>query len=109
MYSEIASLVRAQVDKDAAAGVPEALVLQDNVDRKLVKQTVMTSVYGVTFVGARQQISSRLAERGWDDERLLYKTSTYGARVCFCTAHSFCNLIVYIVEEHSMMCLGQDL
>ena len=25
------------------------------VDRKLVKQTVMTSVYGVTFIGARQQ------------------------------------------------------
>lgn len=82
VYSEIAALVKAQVDKDAARGVPEALVLQDNVDRKLVKQTVMTSVYGVTFVGARQQISSRLAERGWDDERLLYKTSSYGARVC---------------------------
>lgn len=26
------------------------------VDRKLVKQTVMTSVYGVTFVGARAQV-----------------------------------------------------
>jgi hypothetical protein len=28
------------------------------VDRKLVKQTVMTSVYGVTFVGARAQVST---------------------------------------------------
>ncbi len=29
---------------------------QPAVDRKLVKQTVMTSVYGVTFVGARAQV-----------------------------------------------------
>lgn len=81
MYTEIAGLVKGQVDKDAAEGLPEALVLKDSVDRKLVKQTVMTSVYGVTFVGARQQISARLTERGWDNERLVYKTSSYGARV----------------------------
>ena len=93
VYSEIAALVRAQVQQDIAKGLPEALVLQDNVDRKLVKQTVMTSVYGVTFVGARHQISSRLSERGWDDEKLLYKTSTYGAKVC-CRA-PLCNCIWY--------------
>ena len=29
---------------------------------KVVKQTVMTSVYGVTFTGARQQIQNRLEE-----------------------------------------------
>ena len=83
MYSEIAKLVQNRVARDEADGVPEAMVLRDNVNRKLVKQTVMTSVYGVTFVGARQQISNRLKERGWDDERLVYKTSCYGARVSF--------------------------
>ncbi len=87
MYSEIAKLVQQRVDKDQGLGVPEAMVLRDNVDRKLVKQTVMTSVYGVTFVGARQQIGNRLKERGWDDERLVYKTSCYGARVSFLAAH----------------------
>ena len=81
VYSEIARLVQQKVDIDQANGVPEAKVLRDNVDRKLVKQTVMTSVYGVTFVGARAQIGNRLSERGWDDERLIYKTSCYGARV----------------------------
>ena len=92
MYSQIAALVKAKVDGDAALGVPEALVLQENVDRKLVKQTVMTSVYGVTFVGARQQISSRLSERGWDDERLLYKTASYGATVGLqCNNHNNSN------------------
>ena len=31
------------------------LLKSTSVDRKLVKQTVMTSVYGVTFIGARAQ------------------------------------------------------
>ena len=30
--------------------------LKANVSRKTIKQTVMTSVYGVTFIGARAQI-----------------------------------------------------
>lgn len=81
VYTEIANLVQQRVDEDEARGIPEAMVLRDNVDRKLVKQTVMTSVYGVTFVGARQQIGNRLKERGWEDERLVYKASCYGARV----------------------------
>ena len=81
VYSEIADLVQKRVGADDAQGVPEAMVLRDNVDRKLVKQTVMTSVYGVTFVGARTQIGNRLKERGWEDERLMYKASCYGAKV----------------------------
>ena len=33
----------------------------EEVNRKVVKQTVMTSVYGVTFVGAREQIEGQLS------------------------------------------------
>lgn len=33
------------------------------VTAKVVKQTVMTSVYGVTFVGARRQIQNQIEER----------------------------------------------
>lgn len=33
------------------------------IDRKVVKQTVMTSVYGVTYIGARKQIQARLQEK----------------------------------------------
>ena len=87
VYTEIAQLVQKQVEVDEARGIPEATVLRDNVDRKLVKQTVMTSVYGVTFVGARHQIGNRLKERGWEDDRLVYKASCYGARV---SAHPTC-------------------
>ena len=60
----------------------EPLLLEGKVNRKLVKQTVMTSVYGVTYIGARDQIMSRLKERkAFTDEDLLFRTSCYGARV----------------------------
>lgn len=58
------------------------LFLFNKVDRKLVKQTVMTSVYGVTFIGAREQIKKRLKERGVTaDDRELFGASSYAARV----------------------------
>jgi len=54
------------------------------VDRKLVKQTVMTSVYGVTYIGARDQIKRRLKERGvFDDDVELFRASCYAAKVRF--------------------------
>lgn len=52
------------------------------MDRKLVKQTVMTSVYGVTYVGAREQINRRLKERGLiADDTELFGASCYAAKV----------------------------
>lgn len=52
------------------------------MDRKLVKQTVMTSVYGVTYIGARDQIKKRLKERNaFVDEVKLFSASCYAARV----------------------------
>lgn len=39
-----------------------ARCLQGHVNRKVIKQTVMTSVYGVTRMGARTQIRNRLNE-----------------------------------------------
>lgn len=56
------------------------LVIQ--VDRKLVKQTVMTSVYGVTYIGARDQIKRRLKERGAiADDTELFGAACYAAKV----------------------------
>lgn len=54
------------------------------MDRKLVKQTVMTSVYGVTFVGAREQIKRRLEEKGHiTDDRVLFSAACYAAKVSY--------------------------
>ncbi|CAB4319253.1 unnamed protein product [Prunus armeniaca] len=59
-----------------------ARILVNQIDRKLVKQTVMTSVYGVTYVGAREQIKRRLEEKGLiTDDRLLFTAACYAAKV----------------------------
>lgn len=62
VYAEVANLVSAAVDRDAAMGMPLAVQLQGKITRKLVKQPVMTNVYGVTVFGARQQVEERLKE-----------------------------------------------
>ncbi|GJP51161.1 hypothetical protein CLOM_g10326 [Closterium sp. NIES-68] len=68
--------------EDARRRGVQARFLTGQVDRKLVKQTVMTSVYGVTFVGARTQIMNRIKERSLtDDDRQLYSASAYAAKV----------------------------
>ncbi|RDY07454.1 DNA-directed RNA polymerase 2A, partial [Mucuna pruriens] len=55
--------------------------LISQVDRKLVKQTVMTSVYGVTYIGARDQIKRRLKERcAIEDDVELFAASCYAAK-----------------------------
>ena len=47
-----------------------------------MKQIVMTSVYGVTSVGAREQIKRRLEEKGLiTDDRLLFPAACYAAKV----------------------------
>ena len=61
---------------------PHHSLMLPQVDRKLVKQTVMTSVYGVTFIGARQQISQRLKERGLKaTQEDYYRAACYAATV----------------------------
>ena len=62
VYAGVRALVAQKVEDDAAAGDALAGRLVGLVSRKVVKQTVMTSVYGVTYVGARQQIQNRLEE-----------------------------------------------
>lgn len=50
---------------------PLAAVLIPLVDKAVVKQPMMTTVYGVTFAGARDQIRDRLAEKGVPAEHLF--------------------------------------
>ncbi|KAA8499719.1 DNA-directed RNA polymerase 3, chloroplastic [Porphyridium purpureum] len=62
VYSAVADQVRAAVERDAQEGNELALLLRDKISRKVVKQTVMTSVYGVSLIGARRQIGNKLKE-----------------------------------------------
>ncbi|KAJ6734913.1 DNA-DIRECTED RNA polymerase MITOCHONDRIAL [Salix purpurea] len=89
VYSGIAARVLdimrrdAQKDPDVSPDALRAKELINQVDRKLVKQTVMTSVYGVTYIGARDQIKRRLKERGITEESDIFGCSCYAAKVTF--------------------------
>ncbi|KAI8534259.1 hypothetical protein RHMOL_Rhmol10G0076100 [Rhododendron molle] len=88
VYSGIAArvldIMRTDAQKDPAV-FPDALrarILMNQVDRKLVKQTVMTSVYGVTYIGARDQIKRRLKERNAiQDDNELFGAACYAAKI----------------------------
>lgn len=56
----MAVLVEEERKKDAEMGKEIAKVLEGFVRRKVIKQTVMTTVYGVTRYGARLQIEKQL-------------------------------------------------
>lgn len=65
-YTTVCERVIRGVERDAGdpsnANCEVAKLLINKVGRKVVKQTVMTTVYGVTFIGARDQIKNRLHE-----------------------------------------------
>jgi len=86
VYTAVADKVRKELETVAASyegtptkmlhNTPEARtyiahIMKDQISRKLVKQTVMTSVYGVTFIGARNQIQKRIEEQNDKNIRLM--------------------------------------
>ncbi|VFQ99333.1 unnamed protein product [Cuscuta campestris] len=88
VYSEIARRAHDIIKEDSLQDSsinPNAVIARliiNQVDRKLVKQTVMTSVYGVTFAGAREQVKRRLEEKGLiTDDKMLFSAACYAARV----------------------------
>ncbi|WZZ91182.1 hypothetical protein YC2023_119761 [Brassica napus] len=80
IYSEIATrvldIMRRDADRDPET-YPDALRA-----RKLINETVMTSVYGVTYIGARDQIKRRLKERSaFSDDNETFGAACYAAKV----------------------------
>ncbi|XP_053675173.1 DNA-directed RNA polymerase, mitochondrial [Anopheles nili] len=60
VYSAVAALVEENRARDARNNIKVAAVLDGFIRRKVIKQTVMTTVYGVTRYGARKQIARQL-------------------------------------------------
>ena len=60
IYSAVAEMIRAEIVEEAAQGSEIARLLNGNLTRKMVKQPVMTNVYGVTFAGAKKQVRKQL-------------------------------------------------
>ncbi|KAL5280867.1 POLRMT family protein [Megaselia abdita] len=77
VYSAVAALVEKTRQEDAANGIEVAKILSTYVRRKVIKQTVMTTVYGVTRYGARLQIARQLKDIDEFPKEWVWPASTY--------------------------------
>lgn len=82
VYSHVAKLVEKRLELAAEEGDEIAKTLKGRITRSVVKQTVMTNVYGVTYIGATFQIAKQLKEQ-FDDKTIIMEYSQYLARHVF--------------------------
>lgn len=80
VYTHVADMVEEQLRLDAEKGDKYGQMLLGKVARKVVKQTVMTTVYGVTYIGARAQIEKQLRDRGDVPANETWAASSYLAK-----------------------------
>jgi len=80
VYSYVAAMVQEKVKADAANGAKRAMLLDGKITRRVVKQTVMTTVYGVTFIGARDQIEKQLKDKKDIPEEECWASAAYLAK-----------------------------
>ncbi|XP_012275000.1 DNA-directed RNA polymerase, mitochondrial [Orussus abietinus] len=77
VYSAVVDLVEKVRQQDAENGVEIARALNGFISRKVIKQTVMTTVYGVTKFGARIQIAKQLTDIENFPRELVWTSSAY--------------------------------
>ncbi|KAG6896061.1 hypothetical protein C0992_010594 [Termitomyces sp. T32_za158] len=77
VYTHVGTMVEAALEQDAKKGDQWAILLRGKIQRKIVKQTVMTTVYGVTFVGAREQIEKQLKDKKIVNEEDSWAAASY--------------------------------
>lgn len=88
IYTRVVEIANKVVEGDQRAGNEIALLIKEPLTRKIVKQTVMTTVYGVTFVGARDQIGRQLLNRTDIDKNHVFAVSAYLAKTVCETVYS---------------------
>ncbi|CAO1634603.1 unnamed protein product [Sympodiomycopsis kandeliae] len=87
VYTAVADLVIARVEEDYRKDYDtlgeESLsaLVRGKITRKVVKQTVMTTVYGVTFIGAKAQVQKQLEDRGDIPGDKIWTAATYLAKL----------------------------
>ncbi|XP_074834610.1 DNA-directed RNA polymerase, mitochondrial isoform X2 [Carettochelys insculpta] len=77
VYNGVAQQVEEFRKQDAQKEIKIAQVLEGFISRKVVKQTVMTVVYGVTRYGGRLQIEKRLKEIDGFPQEYVWEASHY--------------------------------
>ena len=105
VYSRVLEKVLQHIEEGVSNKDDSALLLHGFVDRKVIKQTVMTSVYGVTRIGARAQIQARLTEKlQVDANAVLSEQQEYEI---YCAAHYLAGLTLDALE--SMFSRAKDI
>ncbi|XP_017756458.1 PREDICTED: DNA-directed RNA polymerase, mitochondrial [Eufriesea mexicana] len=77
VYSAVVSIIEEQRQMDAKNNVKIAQILEGFIKRKVIKQTVMTTVYGVTKYGAKYQIAKQLKDMDNFPEEYVWPASIY--------------------------------
>lgn len=70
VYTDVTNIVKAKNRDSALKGNKIAALVEPFISRKTIKQSVMTTVYGVTLIGAKDQIKKQLEEQGFDQKFL---------------------------------------
>ncbi|KAK9467353.1 hypothetical protein V1512DRAFT_236752 [Lipomyces arxii] len=91
IYTHVSTQVQEKVQADADKGHLIAKMLAGKVSRKIVKQSVMTNVYGVTFVGARAQILRQLKDLTDIPEEYIWQAAAYLTVYVFETVRNLFN------------------
>lgn len=85
VYQRVADRVEEKLAEQAEKGDEMAKIWKGKVDRGIAKRPVMTTPYGVTFLGMRDQILKELGDRNKDGRYLDcdddFKAATYLAKI----------------------------
>lgn len=119
VYTSVANAVRESVNEQASLyngkaksysectkseQVPYmANKVKNMINRKLVKQTTMTKVYGVTMIGAREQIEKRLLEMNQKNQLELDRGGTIVGEIL--PDDEIFPISMYLAKE-TMRCIG---
>nr|CAH8822884.1 unnamed protein product [Trichobilharzia regenti] len=101
LYSDVVEVVEAQRQIDADGGDVTAKKLENFVRRKVIKQSIMTTVYGVTPYGATEQIRKQLRDLHDFPKDSLLPASRYLARL---TLSSIGKIFTSSVDIQDWLC-----
>lgn len=74
VYSDVVDLVMKEIESDIANNTDNSRIAQvckPFLDRKVIKQSIMTTVYGVTMYGAKLQIQRQLEYKNFPEKHMI--------------------------------------
>lgn len=113
VYQQVVDLVKQEIERDIASNGADAQIAklcQPYLERKVIKQSIMTTVYGVTAYGANIQIKKRLEEKNINEEckseasKYLTKKTFHCLKLMFLSAKTIQNWLescAHVISHHT--------